>query len=185
MRTFMAIDIDKKLEDKISKVQMQLMEADAPVKFVEPENLHLTFKFFGNIIEEKIKEIIALSDDKVKKYSPFELSMRGLGVFPNLGYIRVLWIGLVDPEPFSRMQMDFDEDFVKMGFKKERSYIPHLTIGRVKGARNKDALVSKIKELEDVEIGDMNVNKLILKKSELTPSGPIYTTLKEFNLKIP
>lgn len=181
----MAIDVDKKLEDKISRVQTQLMEADAPVKFVEPENLHLTFKFFGDIIEEKVNEIIALTNDKVKKYNPFELSMRGLGVFPNLGYIRVIWVGLVDPEPFSRMQMDFDEDFVKMGFKKERSYIPHLTIGRVKGARNKDALVSKIKELENIEIGNMSVDKLMLKESELTPSGPIYNTLKEFHLKIP
>ena len=78
--------------------------------------------------------------------------------------------------------MEFDEDFVKMGFKKERSYIPHLTIGRVKGAHNKDALVSTINELEDIEIGKMTVKKIVLKQSELTPVGPVYTDVKEFEL---
>jgi 2'-5' RNA ligase len=69
-----------------------------------------------------------------------------------------------------------------MGFDKERSYIPHLTIGRLKGSTNKDILVEKIKEVKDVEIGSMTINKLTLKKSELTPAGPIYTDLKVFEL---
>ncbi|MCE7698492.1 MAG: RNA 2',3'-cyclic phosphodiesterase, partial [Methanobacterium paludis] len=90
--------------------------------------------------------------------------------------------GVENAEPFSQMQMGFDEDFVKRGFKKERSYIPHLTIGRVKGAHNKDALVAAINELEDVEIGKMIVKKIVLKQSELTPVGPVYTDVKEFKL---
>ena len=78
--------------------------------------------------------------------------------------------------------MDLDEEFLKLGFKKEKSYIPHLTIARVKGAKNKEALINLIKEMENVYIGDMLVDKLVLKKSELTPVGPIYTNLKEFKL---
>jgi 2'-5' RNA ligase len=80
------------------------------------------------------------------------------------------------------MQEDFDQEFVKMGFKKERSYIPHLTIGRVKGVQNKELLVSMVTELEDVDVGTMNVDRLILKESDLTPVGPIYTDLKEIYL---
>ncbi len=80
------------------------------------------------------------------------------------------------------MQEDFDQEFVKMGFNKERSYIPHLTIGRVKGVQNKELLVSMVKELEDVDIGTMKVDRLILKESDLTPVGPIYTDLKEIYL---
>ena len=80
------------------------------------------------------------------------------------------------------MQMDLDLEFIKLGFKKEKSYIPHLTIARVKGAKNKEALISLIKEMENVDIGDMMVNKLVLKKSELTPVGPIYPDLIEFKL---
>lgn len=182
MRAFLAVDIDEKLKGKISEVQKHLMEADALVKFVEPENLHFTFKFFGDITEEKANEIIAVTEDKIQKHDPFEISIKGMGVFPNLRYIRVLWLGAENADAFSKLQMNLDEEFVKMGFKKERSYDPHLTIGRVKGAKNKDTLISKIKELEDVEIGKMNVEKLVLKESELKPSGPIYKNLREFDL---
>jgi 2'-5' RNA ligase len=184
MRAFLAADIDEGLKDKISEVQKQLKEADAPVKFVEPHNLHFTFKFFGEIDEKKAEEIIAAVENKVHSYSPFEISIKGVGVFPNLRYIRVLWLGVEDSEQFSKLQMDLDEDFMKFGFKKERSYVPHLTMGRVRGAKNKDALISKIDELKEVEIGKMKIEKLLLKESVLKrDSGPVYTTVKEFDLK--
>jgi len=73
-------------------------------------------------------------------------------------------------------------EFIKIGFEKERSYIPHLTIGRLKGAENKEVLVKKIEELSDVDIGKTLIDRLTLKKSELTPSGPIYTDLEVFKL---
>ncbi|MGZ7210345.1 MAG: 2'-5' RNA ligase family protein, partial [Methanobacterium sp.] len=92
-------------------------------------------------------------------------------------------LGMDNFEPFSNLQKDLDEDFIKMGFKKERSYTPHLTIGRVKGAKNKAELLSALKDMGDVEIGEMDINRIVIKKSELTPVGPIYTTLKEFVLK--
>jgi RNA 2',3'-cyclic 3'-phosphodiesterase len=184
VRTFIAIDVlDGELVDKISQVQKQLMEAEAQVKFVEPQNLHFTFKFFGEISKDKTDEITEMIANKVENFDLFEISIKGTGVFPHLGYIRVVWLGVEDPENFSKMLMSFDDEFVKMGFRKERSYIPHLTIGRVKGAKNKDVLVEKIKELEEVKIGKMRVDKLVLKESELTPAGPIYTDLKEFELK--
>jgi RNA 2',3'-cyclic 3'-phosphodiesterase len=182
MRAFLAVDVDEVLVGKITEVQKQLAEAEAQVKFVEPENLHFTFKFFGDISREKADEIISMIEGKMNEYKPFEISIKNTGVFPHMGYMRVIWLGVENAEPFSQMQMGFDENFVKMGFKKERSYIPHLTIGRVKGAHNKDALVAAINQLEDVEIGKMTVKKIVLKQSELTPVGPVYTDLKEFEL---
>jgi 2'-5' RNA ligase len=164
MRAFLAVDVNEELLEKIGEVQNKLAKAEAAVKFVEPENLHFTFKFFGDISREKADEIIGMISEKTKKYSPFEVSIKGVGVFPHLGYIRVLWLGVEDSDQFSKMQMDFDEEFIKMGFKKERSYIPHLTIGRVK------------------EIGKTTIKNLVLKESELTPAGPIYTDVKEFQL---
>lgn len=182
MRAFMAVEIDTELVDKISEIQKKLAEANAQVKFVEPENLHFTFKFLGDIIPEKAESIINMAEEKTKDYSPFDIKIKGTGVFPNMGYIRVIWLSVEEPGPFSKMQEDFDQDFVKMGFKKERSYIPHLTIGRVKGVQNKELLVSIVKELQNIEVGTMNVDKLVLKESELTPVGPIYTDLKEIHL---
>jgi len=183
MRAFLAVDLDEILKNKVSEIQKQLMNTNAQVKFVEDENLHFTCKFFGEISDDKADEIKKAVADKINKYEPFDIHIKGLGVFPHLGYIRVIWLGLDDTKTFSEMLQDFDEDFIKMGFKKERSYIPHLTIGRVKGSQNKEALISAIKEMEEVEIGKMKVNKITLKKSELTPKGPIYTTVEEFELK--
>lgn len=183
MRVFLAIEIDEKLLDKIDDVQKQFAECEAPVKYVETENLHCTLKFFGEIDEDKVNDIIKVIENKIENHEPFKVNIKKSGVFPNERYIRVLWLGMEDVEPFSNLQKDLDEEFVKMGFKKERSYVPHLTIGRVKGAKNKAELLSKLKDLGDVEIGEMDINKIVLKKSELTPSGPIYTTIKEFDLK--
>jgi 2'-5' RNA ligase len=182
MRAFLAAEIDEELKDKIAEVQKQLKEADAPVKFVEPHNLHFTFKFFGEIDDEKSEEIVSAVEAKVQNYFPFEISINGVGLFPNPRYIRVVWLGVEDSGPFSRLQMAMDEDFQKMGFKKEKSYVPHLTMGRVRGAKNKDALLSKIDELKDIEIGKMKIEKLLLKESVLKRDGPVYTTVNEFVL---
>jgi len=183
MRVFLAIEINKKLLEKISDVQKQFMECEAPVKYVETENLHCTLKFFGEIDDNKLDKIVDAIEAKIKNHQPFKINIKKTGVFPNERYIKVLWLGMEDIEPFSNLQKDLDEDFVKIGFKKERSYVPHLTIGRVKGAKNKAALLSKLEELGNIEIGEMDIDKIVLKKSELTRSGPIYTTLKEFDLK--
>ncbi|MGZ7043650.1 MAG: RNA 2',3'-cyclic phosphodiesterase [Methanobacterium sp.] len=183
MRVFLAIEIDEELKDKISEVQKEFMKCDAPIKIVETENLHCTLKFFGEIDEDKLKEITESIENKIKNHEPFKINIRKTGVFPNEKYIRVLWLGMDNFEPFSNLQKDLDEDFIKMGFKKERSYTPHLTIGRVKGAKNKAELLSTLKDMGDVEIGEMDIESIVLKKSELTPVGPIYTTIKEFNLK--
>jgi 2'-5' RNA ligase len=182
MRAFMAVEVNKGLVDEILKIQKMLAEANALVKFVEPENLHFTFKFLGDITPEKAEYIVNMAEEKVKDYSPFDITIKGTGVFPNMGYIRVIWLGVEEPDAFSQMQEDFDQEFVKMGFNKERSYIPHLTVGRVKGVQNKELLISVVKELEDIEVGSMKVNRLILKESDLTPVGPIYTDLMEIRL---
>lgn len=182
IRAFLAVDIDENLLGKILDVQDKIKSAEAPVKFVERENLHLTLKFFGDIAVEKINEISSVTEEKIENYEPFPIAFSGMGVFPSMRYIRVLWIGTQDYEAFSSMQKDLDEEFMKMGFPKERSYVPHLTIGRLKGSTNKEILVEKIKELIDVQIGSMEIKEIVLKKSELTPSGPIYTDLEVFKL---
>lgn len=182
MRAFLAVDLNQRLTDKISEVQKQIMGTNAEIKYVEPENLHFTFKFFGEISEKKSQNIMELMDQKIKNYHPFELFIKGVGVFPHPGYVRVIWLGVDNANDFSKFQRECDEEFIKMGFKKERSYNPHLTIGRVKGAKNKDKLLSLLKEMETLEIGKMDVERISLKKSELTPAGPIYTTIKVFEL---
>ncbi|PKL68856.1 MAG: RNA 2',3'-cyclic phosphodiesterase [Methanobacteriales archaeon HGW-Methanobacteriales-1] len=182
VRAFLAVDIDESLIDKIVEIQEIFKHINAPVKFVEPENLHFTLKFFGDVNEEKIEEVNDIIVKRVENFSPFEILIKGVGVFPSLRYIRVLWLGAENFDSFSKLQMDLDQEFVKIGFEKERNYVPHLTMGRLKGSGNKDALIKKIEELNNIAVGKTTIDRLILKKSELTPDGPIYTDLKVFNL---
>lgn len=183
MRAFLAVDLDPSLQDKVLEVQEKLKDADAPVKFVEARNLHFTCKFFGEISENKKEKIAEMIKANIENYNAFKIDIKHIGVFPNPNYIKVVWLGLEDPGKFAGLLEGFDVEFKKFGFKKERSYIPHLTIGRVKGKKNKENLLGVLKELEDVEIGPMKVDRLTLKKSELTPNGPVYTTVEEFQLK--
>jgi len=180
MRAFLAVDVDSTLNYEIQKVQKELKKTAAPLKMVEPENLHFTFKFFGEISPTQTENIIQITQDKLEKYKSFPLNIKGTGVFPSMGYMRVIWLGVEEPEQFSQLQRDLDHEFVKMGFKKERSYIPHLTIARVKGPRNKEILAETVQKLESIEIGQMTLEKIVLKKSELTPVGPIYTDIQQF-----
>ncbi|HOQ20335.1 MAG: RNA 2',3'-cyclic phosphodiesterase [Methanothermobacter tenebrarum] len=182
IRSFLAIDVDNPLKDKIIEVQRILEEADAQLKFVEPENLHFTLKFFGQINNNMIEKLSRTIKEKIGSYKPFKLKIEGVGVFPNKNYMRVIWLGAKNPEEFSEIQKTLDEEFKRLGFKKEKSYIPHLTIARVKGGKNKDRLLEKIEELENVQIGEMQIKELKLKKSELKPEGPTYTTIKTFKL---
>jgi 2'-5' RNA ligase len=182
MRTFLALEVPPQLLDRIIEVQEKLKHTDAPIKFVEPDNLHFTVKFFGDVNPDQVEQIKNITTQKLQNVGSFTMHIRGTGVFPNINSARVLWLGVEDAEPFSNLQQNMDKEWDRMGFRKERSYIPHLTIGRVKGGQNKEILIQKIEELENVEIGPIRVEKLILKKSELTPVGPFYTDIAEFFL---
>lgn len=182
MRAFLAVDVDPHLTYKIVEIQKQLAEANANVKLVEQENLHFTFKFLGDITPEKTETIIEMTEENIKDYSPFNITINGMGAFPNRDYIRVIWLGVEHPGAFSKVQRELDNAFASLGFKKERSYIPHLTIGRVKGTQNKDELAAIVQKLENIEVGTMNIDRLTLKKSELTPVGPMYTDIHEIFL---
>ena len=175
MRVFLAVDVDRRLSYKIQKIQKDLIKTDAPLKLVDSENLHFTFKFFGEINPNQIKQITNITEGKLENYQAFPLHIKGTDFPPRIcEFVVGMKIPLI-----LRTSKDLTR-IANMGFKKERSYTPHLTIARVKGAHNKEFLADKIQELRDIEIGNMDVDKLVLKKSELTPVGPIYTDLHEF-----
>lgn len=182
MRAFLAVDVDPNLTYKITEIQKKVADVSPNVKMVEQENLHFTFKFLGDITPDKQETIIEMAEENIKDYSPFNITIKGMGAFPSMDYIRVIWLGVEHPGAFSKVQKELDNEFNNLGFKKERSYIPHLTIGRVKGAQNKDELQTLVEELKDIEIGTMTIDRLTLKKSELTPVGPMYTDLHDIFL---
>jgi 2'-5' RNA ligase len=180
-RGFIAIDID--VPSKIVEIENEIRKTGANVKLVEPKNMHLTLKFLGDTNEVLIDEIEKTMKESVKGIKPFNIQLKGTGVFPNQNYIKVIWIGIQNGKQIISIAEKIDEKISKLGFEKEkRRFSPHLTIGRVRSAKNKDKLLQVIKKYGDVEFTDLKVEFLKLIKSDLTPKGPVYTTLKEIKI---
>lgn len=180
IRSFFAFDIeDNRIMRRISEVQGILANSGADLKLVSPQNIHLTIRFLGDIPMSIVDEIY--EEMKNIQFSPFQIEIRGLGAFPKLNYPRVIWAGIkkgsnVLENIFSQLEYRLRG----LGFKKDKKgFSPHLTIARVRTGRNKSRLAELITELEDYEFGIINADCLRLKKSDLTPRGPIYTNLRE------
>ena len=182
IRSFLAIELDEEIITKILDVQKEFKKTNTNIKYVPSKNMHFTLKFFGNIDSDMVDDISAAIEKVIKNYSSFDLNIKNCGCFPNKNVIKVLWLGLDEGSPIKSLQKDLDKEFKKLGFKKERNFISHLTIGRVKSPKNKKEIKETIEKLEDIEIGQMNVSKISLKKSTLTPQGPIYEDIKVFEL---
>ncbi|MBZ9571502.1 RNA 2',3'-cyclic phosphodiesterase [Methanobrevibacter sp. TMH8] len=191
-RCFLAIDIEPNLVQKIEEVQKEFKKTNNNVKYVKTENLHFTLKFFGNVSDTKINEIkkaidkvlsnVSNNDDKDENNSKTELIIKGIGTFPNKNYMKVLWIGTQNNSFLLNLQKELDSEFTKLGFKKEKNFKTHLTIGRIRNLKDKNEFKEKIDELKNISIGTMNISKISLKKSELTPKGPIYSDIEIFEI---
>ena len=182
IRSFLAIELDEELVPKILDVQKEFKKTNANIKYVPSENMHFTLKFFGNIDMDMVEDIASAVEKVIKNYSSFDLNIKKCGCFPNKNVIKVLWLGLDEGSPIKNLQKDFDKEFKKLGFKKEKNFISHLTIGRVKSPKNKKEIRNTIEKLEDIEIGQFTVSRICLKKSTLTSQGPIYENIKVFEL---
>jgi 2'-5' RNA ligase len=180
-RGFIAIDIEP--FPKLVQFENEIRNTGANVKLVEPENVHITLKFLGDTDEGYINQIGEIIKDAVKETDSFEIQLKGAGVFPNQNYIKVMWIGIKNGVQIGKIASKIDEQISGLGFKKEkRDFSAHLTIARVRSAKNKEKILQIIEKYRDMEFGNFKVNYIKLKKSELTSKGPIYTTLREIKL---
>jgi 2'-5' RNA ligase len=184
IRSFLAIVIPIAVLNKIKEVQEDLKSSGIDVRWVNPGKIHLTLKFFGSIDESRIEPIVESIREPVLATPPFSLQVTGLGAFPHFKNPRVIWVGLVDGKdvliPF---QKGLEARLDGIGFPREdHPFQPHLTLGRAKSSRGRDELVGKMEKYKEEEFGEFQAEELILFKSELTPSGPIYTRLRELRL---
>ena len=184
-RCFLAIDIEPHLIEKIGEIQESFKKTNNNVKYVEKENLHFTLKFFGNINNEKINEIKESTNTVLSKINNTDitnLNIEGIGTFPNENYMKVLWIGTKDNRFLVNLHKELDSEFEKLGFKLEKNFKTHLTIGRIRNLKNKHEFKEKVDDLKNIKIGEMNISKISLKMSELTPKGPIYSDIETFDV---
>jgi len=183
IRSFISIDIeDPVIVDKIQKIQALLEDKNTKIKFVEPENLHITLRFLGEIYESQIKELITAL--KIVKKTTFRIHFKYLGAFPSIQRARVIWIGVEKGEEDLKqlsMQVNQIVDKLRIGKKENKKFTPHLTIGRLK-TRPSRHFIETITRNSNIDIGEIDVTEFRLKQSILTSRGPIYKTLFSFKL---
>jgi 2'-5' RNA ligase len=174
IRTFIAVELDPGFTEKIRELQDRFSGFD--LKFVDPELVHITLKFLGNVDESRVPSLSATLDSITCK--PFEAKVGELGVFPKPSNPKVLWLGATGN--FRTLHDEVENLLEPFKFEKDdREFTAHATLARVKFLKKdqKNAFINTVNELKDLEIGTMWVNKVLLKKSTLTPRGPIYETL--------
>lgn len=184
-RCFLAVPIkDEVLIARIQELQKKIGLSGADIKFVEKENFHYNFKFFGSVTEDELKKITSATEMVLKSKKPFEIEIGGLGTFPTQDFIRVVWIGLKKGEKeMVLLANELDDAFSKIGIEKEeRPFQAHLTLGRTRSINNIDALKKKISEEKDTNIGKMLVDEVVLYQSKLSKYGPTYVEIKNFRL---
>ena len=182
LRAFLAIDVDEDIKAKMYKIIKEFKQIDANIKYVDLENIHLTLKFFGEIDSEGIELLSSKIESVVSNFDKFTIKIKGCGAFPNTNRIKIIWLGIDGDEVIKQLHDELDKEFVKIGFDKDKKFSSHLTIGRMRNAKGKNKVKSTIEEFSEVEVGQMDVDRIILKKSTLTPAGPIYEDLKTFEL---
>ena len=172
MRTFVAIEVSSKdVLNSIHKIQTEL---NIKAKPVELHNMHFTVQFLGEVSNEMIEKISgALSNIE---FSVFSISFANIGVFPKPNFPRVIWIGTNDGvNELEKLAEVIRSKLSHLGFSPDKKFKPHVTIFRVKN--KSEDISSKLEKFSSYDFGKQTVSEIKLKKSELTPNGPIYTDL--------
>lgn len=180
IRSFIAVEIsEKKIVDSISEFQKSVVNIGGDLRLVEPANIHITLAFLGEITKiqvETVKHVLA-----ELKFKSFEVELRGAGAFPNLNRITVIWIGLQrGATELNAIFNQLEPGLRSAGFKLDsRGFSPHITIARVRSGRNREKLANIVSEASNMDFGAIKVESVKLKRSILTPEGPVYSTLYE------
>jgi RNA 2',3'-cyclic 3'-phosphodiesterase len=185
IRSFIAIPLNPEIISHIEKTHNELKALSADVKWVNPRSIHLTLKFLGNVEERDIEKIAQEIQNGIKGFKPWLTAVKNMGAFPSLKSPRVVWVGIEDQGgQVVRLQNQVETEMSNLGFEEEkRPFAPHLTLGRVRSPKGKDELVKYLLDEREQIFGEIKVDRVILFKSELKPTGAVYTVLKEFTLR--
>jgi 2'-5' RNA ligase len=207
IRAFVAVELNEDLRAAIARVQAQVKDQvsrelrrtapDVRVQWIRPESIHLTLKFLGDISEEQLGGITQALASAVDLHPQFSVEVSGLGVFPDARAPRVLWVGLSGPSkrhaqsegpsPLVSLAKSVDDALSGLDFPPEaRPFSPHLTVARIKERGWEVGKVLRTSGLFEGTgtLGILPVRAVALMKSELRPSGAVYTRLSEVLLKL-
>lgn len=184
IRTFIAINVPPSIQATVEKIQGRFKQIRSPIMWVKPSHLHLTLKFLGNVSEKQIEEIKGCLAIAGQGLNTFLLKATEIGVFPNINYPRVVWLGFSDPTgQLHKLEENIEHHLQKIGFQPEdRKFTPHLTIGRIKSLKGKTDIIRMIHNEKKLPYDNIFVTEIKLMKSNLKPSGPEYSVLYSMEL---
>lgn len=179
IRCFIAIDLSVSVRRQIEALVQELRKSEAQVAWVRIEGVHLTLKFLGNVAPELIERIKPELARAAGQTGPIHIEPAGCGAFPGIKSPRVIWVGLGGQiGPLADLARRVEEALEPLGFKpEERSFKPHLTVGRVKGRTRLAALQEMLLAHAGFTAEPFDAAEIVLYKSELRPDGARYTPL--------
>ncbi len=187
MRCFIAIEIPEDIRAGLADLQKELAgKADVrkgDVKWVEPESMHLTLKFLGEVPDNQIAEVCNITKERAGRYQGFDFAVREAGSFGGRS-ARVLWVGAgLDCPELLELQQDLEDELADAGWPREnRQFSGHLTLCRIRTSKAGEKLGTLIEEYKDYDLGTVHAGSITVFESQLTPQGPLYTPLGNYKL---
>ncbi len=185
IRSFIAINLSESTKEGLEgiKINFKSTLSRSKIKWVDKDNFHITLRFLGDIEPGDITKIEDAIGNFILNYSTFTIEFHEIGVFPGIRKPRILWIGSDYPDIFRNFYSGFRSRLDSIGFLEDKSFLPHITLGRIKYIPERD--IRSLKELmSNIKFSYKDtITHIDLMKSQLTPKGPIYTIMKSFYLK--
>jgi len=185
IRLFFAVLLPEEIRNEIAKIINKLRLVNADVKWTSVENLHITLKFLGDTDIMMTDDIVGIVQNKLSDIGSFVIDIAGIGTFGKPSNPSVIWMGIDDSSAKLKNIFEIiDSSVSNFGLMKEkRNFTAHITLGRIRSAKNIGKLCEIIHAEEKINIGSVNIKRVSLMKSDLKNSGPAYTAIKEIELR--
>jgi len=182
VRAFVGFFTSKRIHEVAERIREEV-GLSIMGKWVEPQNLHMTFQFLGDITEKQALDVVKNLQEIARRNVPFRIKYKGLGVFPDTRKARVLWIGVSEGAGrLKSLVKEVERLNARSGLRpSSKGFVPHVTVCRLKKYERK-ALNTLLAKYRTIEFGEEEVNKIALISSTLTSAGPIYSVVEEFYL---
>lgn len=179
-RTFIGLDVGNDIRNRVTDLQAALAADGADVKWVEPENLHVTLLFLGELDDRDLLTVCRTLSSAARREPPFPLRVSGVGAFPTPRRPKVIWAGITDgADSLVRLHTAIETPLLDIGAyrREERAFTPHLTLGRVKGEENSNLIAAELPKRLSWDGGQTMIDELLVFTSELRRNGPEYTVV--------
>jgi len=184
IRAFLAFPISGVLKERIKYILDDLQETNADVKWVTPQNIHLTLKFLGELEENAIANVSSMLRERCRGFFPITSHLNEIGAFPDLRHPKIVWAALDDSsKEICAIVENLEGELAKLGIAQdEHPFKPHITLGRVRSSANLKNLIQAIQQITFEDSTEQIFDIIILYKSTLTMQGPIYEVLEKFEM---